>query len=78
MTMNRVFYHLAKFLKGIALGGNPVAQCRGHVATIDFILLHFKNNLTHEVNLTEVERSDQGNAKTASPSQALSSPPWPY
>src|SRR2546427_4230419 len=43
--------HFAQFLNCLTLSGDGVTQRGCHIPTVHLILLHFKNDLSHETNL---------------------------
>jgi hypothetical protein len=52
MTVHRIFDYLAQLAERMTLGNDGVPQGRGHIAAIDLVFLHFKDDLAHEdINL---------------------------
>ena len=47
MTAHRVFDHLAQLAESITLGNDAMPQGRGHIAAINLVFLHIKDDLAH-------------------------------
>jgi hypothetical protein len=48
MAADGVSDHFAQFLKCFALRGNGVSYCGGHISTVAFVFVNFKNDFAHD------------------------------